>query len=341
MDPQRGDAPERARSGLAARLARHACASAAERWHATGAAARLLWARRPSASRAVAGGFAVVLALAGAVGVVFQGGLPGRLPDPIDWAALGALLERDALPGDAVAVSPAWAERARLAAPGAVPLLSPASWKDEDLPGVKRVWLVSLPRAPGFGFGVERALLARSARPEPAIPLGGLSVTRHALAAPERPLAFLPDRLAHAEVRLGGAPCARDAAGFRCPLEGGGAAEVIRTVRQVGGAPRPCVAVPAGAGAALTVTFPAAPMGRQLRGHAGLAGDPPRARDAAIRIALRVDGEEAGAVDLAGGGWRSFALDTARSAGRMRELALSVTTTASTGALCLDAMTFR
>ncbi|BDG05774.1 serine/threonine-protein kinase [Anaeromyxobacter oryzae] len=342
MDPQRPDAPApRARPGIAARAVERLRASARNAAHGATVVARFLWARRPPALRAVGAAFALALAIAGAAGILFEGGLPDRLPAAMDWAALRALVERDARPGDALALSPAWAERARLAAPGTVPVLTPASWADDDVPGVKRAWLVSAPRAPGFSWRTEKALLARASRNDPPIPLGALEVTRYELAAPELPLAFLPDRLSRAEVQLGDAPCARDGVGFRCPTADGGTVEVVRTMREVGGAPRPCLTAPAeaGAGAPLTITFPALPIGRTLRGHAGIAGDPARARDAAVRIAVRIDGEEAGAADVAGAGWRTFAIDTGRFAGRMREVALVVGAPGPTGPLCLDAVT--
>ena len=81
------------------------------------------------------------------------------------------------------------------------------------------------------------------------------------------------------------------------------------------------------------------PVGRILRAHAGVAGDPPSARDAAVRIAVRIDGEEAGGADVTGAGWRRFDIDTSRFAGRLRELALVVATPGPTGPLCLDAVT--
>jgi hypothetical protein len=336
------DAPAaRARPPLPARLAGRARRATIDAAAIAAAIARTLWARRPPAPRASAAAFVLLVALAGAASLVAEGRLGARLPSPLDWAALGALVERDARPGDALVLSPAWAERARLATRATVPVLSSTGWTDEDLPGVKRLWLVALPRAPGFSWDVESALLARSSRNDPALPLGGLEVTRTAVAAPELPLAFLPDRLARAQVRLGDALCAREAGAFRCPAPGGGFVDVVRTVREVGGAARPCFTAPAeaGAGAALTITFPAVPVGRTVRGHAGVAGDPPRARDAAVRIAVRVDGEEAGAADVSGPGWRSFAIDTARFAGRVRELALVVATPGPTGPLCLDAVT--
>jgi hypothetical protein len=341
--PAEPDGPDPERPGLGrralARIVRPLRATVAR--GAAGAAEllRWLWARRPTAGRAVALAFVAGLALAGARGVLFQAGLGARLPSPLDWAALGALLERDARPGDAVALSPPWAERARLVAPAQVPVLSWPRYAGEDLVGVRRVWLVSLARAPGFSWAPESDLLERASADGSPLPLGGLEVSRHDLAAPELPLAFLPDRLGQAEVRLGDAACAPEGTGFRCP--GPSAVRVERAVREVGGLPRPCLVAPPDqeAGAPLTLAFAGVPVGRVLRGHAGIAGDPPGAGEAPVRISALVDGEDAGEVEIAGPGWRAFQLDTSRFAGRARTVSLVLTAAAAPGRLCLDAVT--
>jgi hypothetical protein len=331
--------------GLAGRLlgkllqpAREASARAAAD---TATAARWLWARRPTARRAAAIAFVTAVALLGANGVLFQAGLGTRLPAPLDWEALGALLERDARPGDAVALSPAWAERARLVAPAQVPVFAWPSFADEDLVGVRRVWLVALPRAPGFAWTPELELLQRAARSDATLPLGGLDVTRFDVAAPEIPLAFLPDRLGQAEVRLGEVICTPEENGFRCP--GPSAVRVARALREVGGIPRPCLLAPPDheAGVPLTIAFRGVPVGRVLRGHAGVAGDPPGSGGAPVRISVQVDGEEAGAAEIAGPGWRSFQLDTTRFAGRSRAVSLVLTAAGAAGPLCLDAVTLQ
>ena len=72
--------------------------------------------------------------------------LTDRLPSPLDWRALTALLERDARPGDLVAILPPWLERARLAVPARLPVLATSALEAEWLPGVRRVWLVAAER---------------------------------------------------------------------------------------------------------------------------------------------------------------------------------------------------
>jgi len=295
-----------------------------------------LWSHRPPPRRAAALLFATALALVSAASVLSQARLPGRLPTALDWAAVRALLERDARPGDAVAVSPSWAERARELLPASVPVLAQARYAGEDLVGVRRVWLVSLADAPGFRWDTEMDLAERAARSEAPARLGAIEVTRYDLAFPMLPLAFLPDRLAQAEVSLGGARCAPEGSGrFRCGA-GPGAVEVERAVREVAGVPRPCLSAAAAApfDAPLVVAFPSARIGRTLHGHAGPAGG---AGVAPVRVAVLLDGEEIGAAEVVSAGWAPFRIDLTRGSGQARPLSL-VLTSPGRLALCLDAV---
>lgn len=324
--------------GLGTRAARRLGGFARNSASSAARGASFVWRRRPRGARAAALLFTSGSAGLGAAGILLQAGLAARLPRPLDWAAAAALVERDARAGDAVLLSPPWAERARLVLPARVPVLAGAP-DDDVLTGVRRVWLVSLPQSPGFSWAPELALLERAARSGFSAPLGGLEVTRFDVAAPILPLAFLPDRLAGAQVSLGDLPCPPEGAGFRCP--GPAAVRVERTVREIDGLPRPCLlaAPDPAAGAPLVVTFPAIPVGRSLRGHAGVAGDAAAGLGAAVRIAVQVDGEEAGAAEISGGGWHAFQLDTSRLAGPARTVSLVLTSAETPGALCLDAVT--
>ncbi len=293
------------------------------------------WTRRPAPRRAAAMAFVAATAAACAWAVLAQARLPSRLPSAIDWAAARALLERDARPGDAVVLAPPWAERAREVLPASVAVLAQSRYAGEDLIGVRRVWLLSLPDAPRFTWDVELDLLERAARSEPPARLGAIAVTRYELAFPTLPLAFLPDRLGRASVSLGTAPCLPEGDGrFRC---GAGAAQVERSVREVGGVPRPCLAAtaPAGVGAPLIVEFSPTRIGRTLYGHAGPAGQ--GLGGALVRIAVQLDGEEVGAAEISPTAWGSFRIDMTRVAGQTRPLAL-VLTSPGPLALCLDAV---
>lgn len=276
---------------------------------------RRLWAARPGVARASAIGFAVGAALAGVLSLAAQIRLPSRLPAPRDWAALRALVEREARPGDAAVLSPAWAERAREVLPASVPVLAARRYAGEDLFGVRRAWLVSLPRAPGFSWQVEQDLLERSAPAGRAARLGALDVTRLEMAYPVLPLAFLPDRLVRVE---------------------GPDADAAREVREIAGAPRPCLVARAG-GAPVAFTFAPLRIGRLVRGHVGAVGA--AALPGTVRISMEVEGEEAGAADVSGSGFVPFQLDTTRFAGQVRPVSLGVAASGADAELCVDAVT--
>jgi hypothetical protein len=300
-----------------------------------GALAMRAWRLRPPAPRLAAVAFACGAGLVGAWAIVAQARLPGRLPSPRDWDAVRALVTRDARPGDAVVLSPPWAERARQVLPSTAPVLARARWAGDDLLGVRRIWLLSIPRAPGFSWDPELDLLERASRSAPAERVGAFEVALLELAYPTLPLAFLPDRLAGAQVTLGGAPCAADGAdGFRCDAPA--PARVAREVREVGGAPRPCLGVTLPGGAPLELAFAPVRIGRAVRGHVGAIGG---AAVAPLRVAVVLDEEEAGAAEIAGAGFLPFQIDTTRFAGQPREVSLVLTTPAESAALCLDAVT--
>jgi hypothetical protein len=321
------DPPER---GLVARLVRRELDGARATLRDWAAGVRWLWQRRPSAPRAIAILFVCAALAAGALSVVAQASLPGRLPSARDWSAVAALLDREARPGDAVALSPSWAERARAVLPAKVPVLAGGDLAREDLVGVRRLWLLSIPGAPRFSWESEVALLQRASRAGAAERIGAFELARYDLSHPTLPLAFLPDRLAQAEVTRGDEPCVADATGaFRCA-----GARLAREMREVAGAPRPCLAAALRAGAPVVIAFPPLRVGRLLRGHAGALG--PTAGP--LRVSVLVDGEEAGAAELAGREFAPFEIDTTRFGGEQRRLSL-VLTTASEADVCLDALT--
>lgn len=326
-------------------LSRRAAAEARERTSAalrdavrtTSRGARWLWTHRPPAQRAAALLFVASVAAASAWAILAQARLPARLPSPLDWAAARALIERDARPGDAVALSPPWAERAREVLPASVPVLAEARYAGEDLVGVRRLWLLSMPEAPRFAWDVEVDLIERAGHSEAPARLGAIEVTRYDLAFPTLPFAFLPDRVGRAVVRLGETPCPPDPAGrFVCRE---GAAQVARTVREVAGVPRPCLSAsaPAPLVEPLVVTFAPMRIGRTLQGHVGPVGAQAAAGASPVRIGVQLEGEEVGAAEIAAPAWAPFRIDMTRSAGQTLPLSL-VLTSPSQLDVCLDAM---
>ncbi len=301
---------------------------------------RLLW---PPRSRHCAVIFAAGVAALGLYGMSFYSTLPERLPAALDWRSAAALLARDARPGDAVALAPWWAERAREVLPASLPVMAFPRLAGEDLVGVRRVWLLSLPKAPGHRFDLEGDLAARAGAMAGPEQLGGLEVTRYDLRAPLVPLAFLPDRLAAAEVSAAGRACARDGRGvFRCPSPP--FVVVAREVREVDFLPRPCLhAHPSPQpGAPLTIAFQGVPLGRALRGHTGIVGAEAPAGEAPIRLSVKIDGADVGAAEEPPGrpGWHTFQLDTTRYAGHVGAVTFTVEAAAADHRhLCFDAYT--
>jgi len=321
----------------------------APRLAAARAVAGRAWARRPAGGRFAAGVFAAAVVLAGGMGLGFQAALPSLLPSRLDWRATTALLERDVRRGDALVVSPAWAERVRMIAPRGLRVLAssrpasdaaPFGAAATELEGVRRVWLVSLSGAPGFSWAPELELLARSAAPEPPLRVGELQITRFELSHPDLPLATLGDAFAGARVELGGAPCAADGPRFRCAASRS-EVEVESAVVDVQGVPRPCLLVKvAGEAAPIRITFPAVRVGRSLRGNAGLAAAPEgdAVGSLPLTIAVRVAGEEAAAVQVEGAGWPTYRVDTGRWAGERHPVSLELVAPADR-AVCLQAVT--
>jgi hypothetical protein len=323
-------------AGRAAALLRErAIAGARDSVRSVAAALVWAWERRPPWPRVGAIAFAAAVAVLGAWSVVAQARLASRLPTALDWAAARALLERDARPGDAAALSPPWAERAREVLPASVPLVPQARLAAEELAGVRRVWLVSLPVTPGFRWEAEADLSDRSSRVDPPARIGALEVARFDLASPTLPVAFLPDRLARGGATLGPADCEPAGPGrFRC----GASALVERTVREVGGAARPCLSISSSGPleTPLVMSFPPTRIGRTIDGHAGRVGAGSGSA-APVRVSLLIDGEELGSAELAAAGWVPFRIDTSRSAGQVRAVGLVLTSPAPLD-LCLEAL---
>ena len=281
-----------------------------------------IWPPQPVAWAAL---LAVAVAAAGLHGLWFQATLPGRLPSATDWKAAASLVSREARPGDAIALAPAWAERAREVMPehlpsrpdAPLPVLALPSYAEgaEDLAGIRRVWLVSLPEAPGGDGRIAAEFSARSSAVDPPVRLGRLVLTRYLLRSPVIPLYAFRDHLAGAAVE--GAP-----------------SRLVRETREVAGLPRTCIvaafaAPPGGAPAdgppaPAKLLFRDVPLGRALRGHVGLVGDPPAAtRPVTVRV--KVDGAEVARAEARpGSGWTPFQIDSTPLHSPAREVELEI-----------------
>jgi hypothetical protein len=179
---------------------------------------------------------------------------------------------------------------------------------DEDLPGVKRIWLVSLPGAPGASPRIARQLASRSEASEGPLQVGRLELTRYDLRSPLLPLHSFTDRLASASTQNPGG-------------------RVTRETREVDLLPRTCIVVsfPGPRPGPATLVFPAVPLGRALRGHLGLVGDV-SAGAPAVSLRVKVDGLEMGRGEATAArpGWSAFQIDTALLSGQTRQVTLEV-----------------
>jgi hypothetical protein len=115
--------------------------------------------------------------------LLFDLTLPWRLPSDGDWAEAAGALRAAASPGDAVQIWPVWAERARLFV-DAAPVLAEEDPRSADYLGVRRLWVLALPRTP-FYRAPDGALRARGATPAAEQRFGALSLRAWDLHAPE------------------------------------------------------------------------------------------------------------------------------------------------------------
>jgi len=306
-----------------------------------GAASTVAAERRPP-GRATAALFALLVAALGLYGLSFQATLPRRLPPPADWQAAAAHLAREARAGDAVVLAPWWAERARAVLPPGLPVLAFPRLAGEDLPGLRRLWLLASPGAPGGTGDVARDLRGRTTATGAPARFGALDLTPLALADPVLPLAFLPDRLEGATVTWGEARCVRAASGgFRCPGREG--PSVARQVREVEGLPRTCLVIePSPGTAALRIAFDAVPLGCVLRGHTGIVGEAALRGEEPVEVGVEVDGERVLALEepAAVPGWHRFELATHRPTGGAARVTFTLSTRdPGQRPLCVDAYT--
>ena len=298
---------------------------------------------RPSRPKQAAAVFACLVAALGVYGSYFYLSLPRRLPSPIDWRSAAVLLARDSRRGDAVALVPWWAERAREVLPASLPVLAYPHLAGEELLGVRRIWFLSLPDTPGFQSSIELEIAGRALRSFGPHRLGGLELTRYDLRAPVLPLAFLPDRLATATVSLHGSPCVPDARStYRCVAAQ--SISVRREEREVDLLPRPCLYAhpPADLAGPLVISFPNVPLGRVLRGHTGIVGELALGGTAPIHLSVSANGRALGAADEppASPGWHAFQFDTGAEAGKVETVTFSLTAgEADERHLCFDAYT--
>lgn len=105
----------------------------------------------------------VLVLLLGVGSLAFDVTLGSRLPSDADWAEAAGALRANTQPGDAAQIWPVWAERARMFV-DTMPVLAEEDLAGADYMGVKRLWVLSLPKTPFFSAPDAR-LTARGATP--------------------------------------------------------------------------------------------------------------------------------------------------------------------------------
>ncbi|MGZ6125586.1 MAG: hypothetical protein ACXWLR_11540 [Myxococcales bacterium] len=248
--------------------------------------------------------FAALVA-AGAGSLLFDLTLPWRLPSDADWAEAAGALRAGAAPGDAVQIWPVWAERARLFVDRA-PVLAEEDPRNADYLGVRRLWVLALPRTP-FYRAPDGPLRARGATAAAERRFGALSLRAWDLHPPQV------------------------------------AADLTRSGEQheVDYVARSCLRVPIGARFSAR-----GPAGRTLHLRAGVigeraydAGRPP------IQVQAFADGAPAGTLEVPrpvrdGTGWRRLDVELPPGAPE-REFVFAVSSSDRTRPFCLQAWTTR
>jgi hypothetical protein len=261
------------------------------------------WQARPPPARQAAQLLVVALLALGFASLDARSRLADRLPSPLDWRALAALLERDVRPGDLMAIQPPWLERARLLVPTRLPVLGSSALDTEWLPGVRRVWLVAAVGVTSFG---PRLPLEGRATVPSSQQVGQLQVTRLDLAAPLLPLASLAEQ-------------------GRRPTRW----------REVQGVARRCMELAPESGSLAQFELPAVTLGGALGGRAALL---PASAGGVGHLRIRVGPEAPVTFDVpASRGWQPFRVDTMRYAATARPVVLDVEAPPG-GSLCVEAL---
>jgi hypothetical protein len=262
-----------------------------------------LWAGRPPQPRLAAQVLVAALLLLGLASLDARGRLADRLPSATDWRALEALLERDARPGDLVAILPPWLERARQVVPARLPVLASSALDTEWLPGARRVWLVA---AEGVTTLAPVHPLAGRARASVTQQVGLLRVTRLDLAAPVLPVTSLAERIG-ADTRW----------------------------RDIQGVARRCMDLVPAAEPLVGPEPPPLLLGSALAGHVALLRPGPAGP---ARLLIGLDGAPALPIVVTErGGWQPFRIDTMRFAGTSRFVTLEAEAPAG-AVLCVEAL---
>jgi len=202
--------------------------------------------------------------------------LPARLPAEDDWRALGARLESQVQPGDAVVLHPWWTDDARRFLPEALPIHGDPHAAGRDLVEASRIWVISQPRLPRADTrGFERAFLPLREPLDETTRFGPLELRAYRNLR-HRPVAFdAAASLARAQawIETPGAAkraCRRVRDDLECP----GLGRLRSGLHEVDFAPIRCLPLPPPGGASrLVVEFRDVPRAGQLLFEGGVIGE--------------------------------------------------------------------
>ena len=261
----------------------------------------------------------LALVVAVALGaLLFHATLPGRMPSDADYQAAAAAVRAELQSGDAVAVLPEWAEKARMFLPG-VPFVSAPVLADADLSRVKRLWIVELPSLPRAEVArSERAGTAQMSADGPPRRFGNVVLKRFVNRAFHEPRFDFTRELGRANVWLDvpgrRIDCARDGERHDC----GRGLSVAHEIREVQFAPHDCVgANPVGRDIPLVVDYPDALLANHLTVMAAVTGEMGWRHgegQTPVDLTVEIDGQRAGALTIPVGTVppQHLELDTAR-----------------------------
>lgn len=240
-----------------------------------------------------------VLLFSAVAASAFHLSLGALLPSERDYLALSKRLRAESRPGDGVLVLPGWAERLRLYVDPSIPVhaLPP---DDPDLAEHDRLWVVTLPFAPGYDPEADLAVLvARFGRPALVSDTSPLMLLRFD-GTRQQAFVRLADRLASAQVSLAGRPCAWQPdhrAGPRFQCQQGGWNYVADETREIDYLPRRCMWAHPVRNKPLSIRFPDVPPGSWLEVRGGIVGRAAFEENrGTVQIRLGLNGADLGSV---------------------------------------------
>jgi len=212
--------------------------------------------------------------------------LPFRLPSAEDYQAFQHELLGAAHPGDAVAVLPYWADRAKLYAHG-FPVVALPNLASENVERYPRLFVLAQPDLPRSSAGGELAALeGKLALVSGPKRFGPLSLSLYQPRPGREASLDFTAQLERAQVSVGLESCAPVPGGFQCSR---GPWDHVRPEwHEFDFLPRRCVwAQPAGSDP-LTLTFDQVPLRGEIHGGMGLIGAAPGG-GGAVELAIDID----------------------------------------------------